>query len=140
MKNLIITWFNCFTNFTLSSADKVTTGTYSFTSFIFKVAPFALIALASVPIAAVVNTQFSIHINESSILQLINGISNDLQKLLKYFSGTAIFIPFFVPFASVLVIRLALYLNEGALSSLVTSALLNILSLSKPHKLPELSE
>ena len=137
MKNLIITWFNCFTNFTLSSADKVTTGTYSFTSFIFKVAPFALIALASVPIAAVVNTQFSIHINESSILQLINGISNDLQKLLKYFSGTAIFIPFFVPFASVSAVRLAFYINKGAL---VTFALLAISSLLKSYKLPEVSD
>ena len=48
-------------------------------------------------------------------VQLINNISNDLQKLLKYFSGTAIFTPFFVPFAPVLLIILALYLNERAL-------------------------
>ena len=41
--------------------------------------------------------QLSIHFNESSILQLINGISNDLQKLVKYFNGTAIFTPFFLP-------------------------------------------
>ena len=80
------------------------------------------------------------HFNESSSLQLINGISNDLQKLLKYFSGTAIFTPFFVPLFSVLPIILALYLNEGALLLLVTSALLTISSLLKPYKLPDVSE
>ena len=37
-------------------------------------------------------------------------------------------------------IRLALYLNEEALLSLVTFALLAIGSLLIPHKLPELSE
>ena len=62
-------------------------------------------------------------------LQLISGISNDLQKLLKYFNGTAIFTPFFVPLFPVLPIRLALYLNEEALLSLVTFALLIISSL-----------
>ena len=80
--------------------------------------------------------QFSIHFNEGSILL----ITNDLQKLLKYFYGTAIFTPFFLPLFPVLPIRFALYLNEGALSSLVTSALLTISSLLKSHKLPEVSE
>ena len=74
------------------------------------------------------------------VLQLIDGISNDLQKLLKYFNVTAIFTPFFVPLIPVLPIRLALCLNEGALSSLVTFALLSISSLLKSHKLPEVSE
>ena len=73
-------------------------------------------------------------------MQLINGICNDLQKLLKYFSGTASFTPFFVQSASVPTIKFALYLNKGALTSLVTSALLVISSLLKPQKLPELSE
>ena len=73
-------------------------------------------------------------------MQLINGISNDLQKLLKYFNGTAIFTPFFVPLFSVLPIRFALYLNEGALLSLVTFALSTISSLLKSYKLPEVSE
>ena len=49
--------------------------------------------------------------------QLINGISNDLQKLLKYFNGASIF----VLFAELLVLltasaifptRAALYLND----------------------------
>ena len=91
-------------------------------------------------VAAVLSTQFSVHFNESSTLQLINGTSNDLQNLLQYFSGTAIFTPFFVPLFTVLPILLALYLNEGALSILVTFALSTILSLLKPHKLPEVSE
>ena len=67
-------------------------------------------------------------------------LSNDLQKLLNYLGGTAIFTPFFVPSALVLAIMFALYLNEGVLSSLVTFALLAISSLLKPNKLPELSE
>ena len=36
-------------------------------------------------------TQSILQFNARSILQLINGISKDLQKLLKYFSGTVIF-------------------------------------------------
>ena len=72
-------------------------------------------------------------------LQLINDISNDLQKLLKYFNGTAIFTPFFVPLFSVLPIRFTLYLNEGALS-LLTPALLTISSLLNCHKLHEVEE
>ena len=50
-----------------------------------------------------------------------------------------LFTPFFVPFPSVLPIRFALYLNEGALS-LVTSALLVISSLLNCYKLPEVPE
>ena len=105
-----------------------------------KVALSAPVALASAPIAAVVNTQVLIHFNESSTFQLINGISHDLQRLFKYFSGTTIFTPFFVPSVSALTIRLALYLIEGASLSLVTFALPVISSLLKPYKLPEVSE
>ena len=75
---------------------------------LFKVALSAPVSLAFATIAAVVNTQFSIHFNESSTLQLINDISNDLQKLLKYFNGTAISTFFFVPLFSVLPIRFGL--------------------------------
>ena len=52
---------------------------------------------------------FGFHVNESSTLELINHISNDLQKLLEYFSSTAIFTPF------LFVIRLDLYLNDDEL-------------------------
>ena len=51
-----------------------------------------------------------------ALLQLINGISKDLQKLLKYFNGIAIFTPFFLPLFPVLPIRFALYLNQEGLS------------------------
>ena len=119
---------NNFNNFTLSSADKVTIGKKRFASVILKIA-----------VLAVVSKHFSIEFNESSILQLINGISSDLQKLLKHFNGTAIFTRFFIPLLSVLPIILALYLNEEELI-LVPSALLSILSLSKSHKLPDVSE
>ena len=43
-------------------------------------------------LATLDNIQFLFHVNESSTLQLINGISSDRQKLLKYCNGTAIFV------------------------------------------------
>ena len=61
------------------------------------------------------NIKFTYQFNESSTLQLINGISNGLQKLLKYFRGTGIFTPSFLLFApstTVLPIRFDLYLND----------------------------
>ena len=91
-------------------------------------------------VAVAVNKHVSYHFNDSSTLQLINGISNDLQKLLKYFNGAATFISFFLPLFPVSPIRLAFCLNEGALSSLLTSALLIISSLLKYYKLSEVEE
>ena len=83
--------------------------------------------------------QFLFHVNETSTLQLINGISNDHQKLLKYFNGTAIFSPF------LLVIRLDLYLYDDELfgiwlASTVRSSFSFISSLLNCHKLPGVSE
>ena len=63
--------------------------------------------VAAVP--ALENIQFSYHFNESSILQLINGISGNFQKILKYFNDTAIFTQFLS------VIKLDLYLNDDGL-------------------------
>ena len=83
-------------------------GTWSFASVIVKA--------AAVP--ALDNIHSSYYFNENSILQLMNGISNDLQKLLKYFNGTAIFtfsLFLFAPSATVSPIRFALFLNEEAL-------------------------
>ena len=113
----------------MSSADKVTNCTLCFASVISKIA-----------VLATVSKHLSIQFNQSSALQLISSISNHLQKLLKYFNGTAVFTPFFLPLFSVLPIILAFYLHEVALSSLVTSALLTISSLLKPHKPPDVSE
>ena len=85
--------------------------------------------------AELVRIQFSFHVNESWALQLINGISNDLQKLLKYFSGTAIFTLF------LFVIRLALYLYDEEsfrtwLASMIKSTVPSISSLLNCHELP----
>ena len=99
-----------------------------------------ILKIALLALSKLVRTQFSVQFNESLILQLINGISNDLQTLLKYFNGNAIFTRFFVPLFSVLLIILASYLNEGELLQLVKSALLSIPSLLKSHKLAGVSE
>ena len=102
----------------LFSVYKVTTGTKSFVSIILK--------LTAVP--DLDNIHFLLHVTSSSALQLINGISNDLQILLKYFNGTAIseFITVsFAPSAATLPIRLDLYLNDEELSAF-TLALLSV--------------
>ena len=66
------------------------------------------------------NIQFLSHVNESSTLQLINGISNDLQKLLKYFNGTTIFTPYFLPPFGMVSVRFDLYLKDDELSVLTS--------------------
>ena len=48
----------------------------------------------------------------NSTLQLINGISTNLQKLLRYFNGTAIVTFSRIPFAAVLPINLVLYKKD----------------------------
>ena len=45
-------------------------------------------------------TQYFVHLNFNSTLQLINGISNNLQKLLKYLHGTAVVAFFKIPLIS----------------------------------------
>ena len=85
------------------------------------------------------STQFGSHENERSNLQLVNDISNDLQKLLKYFSGTAIFTPF------LFVIRLDSYLNDDKLFgiwllSAVKSTSPSIPSLLNCHKYFKVSQ
>ena len=42
------------------------------------------------PLPAADKTHYFVHLSFNSTLQLINGISSDLQKLLKYFNGTTI--------------------------------------------------
>ena len=72
----------------------------------------------------VVSTQFAFHINESSTLQILKGITSDLQKILKYFNGATIFTPWIFPFASVLPIRPDLYLNDEELAVVIPALLL----------------
>ena len=88
--------------------------------------------------------QFLFHVNESSALQLINGISNDLQKLHKYLNGTGIFTPFFLPPFRMVAIRFDLYLKDDELSALTSERFplfsFGYSSLLNCHKLPEVSE
>ena len=51
--------------------------------------------IAKIELSATVDNIQVYNVNDSSILQLINGISNDLPKLFTYFNGAAIFTPFF---------------------------------------------
>ena len=65
-------------------------------------------------------------------MQLINGISSDLQKLLKSFNGTAAVAFFKIPFeltVSVSCNNLALYLKDLKLLSLEISALTSVASM-----------
>ena len=102
----------------MSLADKVTTGTCNFVFLIVKI----ILSTLSAPAAD--KTQYFVHFN--SILQLLNGITSNLQTLLKYFNGTAIVaflkIPF-VPSAAVFHNNLALYLKDLKSSPLAISAL-----------------
>ena len=68
-------------------------------------------------------TQYFVHLCFHSTLQLINYISRDLQKLLKYFSGTAIVAFFRIPLALIRVSlatvfpkNIVLYLKDLKLS------------------------
>ena len=76
-------------------------------------------------------------------LHLINGISNDLQKLLKYFNGTTILVSFtklLLLAAFTVFPTRALYLNDLELSVLKSALLTGILSLLNCNKLPGVSE
>ena len=75
------------------SFDKVTTGTYSFVSFILNVAPdgATIAGSASAFIVISAKTQFLDQVKINSTSQLINGIFKALQKLLKCFSGITTF-------------------------------------------------
>ena len=69
----------------------MTTGICSFVSLIVKIKLLALassLILFSLPVT--IKTPYFVHVSFSSTLQLINGVSSNLQKLLKYFNGTAI--------------------------------------------------
>ena len=72
----------------------------------------------SIVTPAVAKKQCFVHLSFNSTLQLINHISSDLQKLLKYFFGTAImaffriFLLFGAGWASVSPTNLALYIKD----------------------------
>ena len=95
-------------------------------------------------LATLENIQVLFHVNESSTLQLINCISNDLQKLLKNFNSTAIFTSFFLPSFEIVPIRFDLYLKDDQFSVLTIERFplfsFACFSLLNCHKLPEVSE
>ena len=64
-----------------SLIDEVTTGKQRLVLVIIKLTPIMWSSSS-------INTQCFGHLKSSSNLQLINGKSRDLQKLLKYFNGT----------------------------------------------------
>ena len=87
-------------------------------------------------------TQSLIQFNSRWILQLINDISKELQKLLKYFSGTAIF-----TFLNILLpspMKLDLYLKEVELGAEILLGFpvsdTGDLSLLNCHRHPEVCE
>ena len=57
------------------------------------------IILLGLPAPAAVKTQYLAHLIFNSVLQLIHGISSNLQKLLKYFNETATVSFFRIPSA-----------------------------------------
>ena len=117
----------------MSLLDKVTIGTYNFVFVILN----AVLAIVDI-------TQSLLKFNSRWILQLINGIAKDFQRLLKYFSGTAIF-----TFLNTLLpaeanesrMRLDLYLKDDELSAETLSGFPAFVtgdsSLLNCHKLPE---
>ena len=95
----------------LSFADKVTTGRYNFESLIVKIILLESALVLSTP--PIVKTQCFVHLSFSSIFQLINDISSHLQKLLRYFNGTAIVVFSIIPFAvAVFTINVVLCLED----------------------------
>ena len=95
--------FICWSSFSLSLVDKVTTGTYYFAS---------VIANFPSPVELVI-TQSLDHVKIRLTSQLINGISGVLQKLLKYFSGTVISTSFVLPSSGVSPVIYTLDLNDS---------------------------
>ena len=86
--------------------------------------------------------QSLIHFNSRWTLQLIHGISNDLQKFLRCFNETIVF-AFFTELFVLLTVSAAfpagaaLYLNDLELSILKSALLTGTSSLLNCHKLPD---
>ena len=87
----------------------MTTGTYSFVSLVVKIILLEFTLLFLIPSKGQI--QYFVHVRFNSTLQLINGISSDCQKLLKYFNETAVVASFFRT-EFLLSIALALYLKN----------------------------
>ena len=88
--------------------------------------------------------QYSIEFNLRWTFQFINGISNDLQKLLRYFNGTNIFVFFAKLFPSAAFVvfpaRAALYLKDWELPTVKAALLSETSSPLNCYKLSDVSE
>ena len=65
-------------------------GTFNFVSSIVKMILLSSLLPLALSVPATDKTKCFAHLSFNSTLQLINGISSDLQKLFTYFNGTAI--------------------------------------------------
>ena len=109
--------------FELSWVDKVTSGTYSFVSFI-----------SNFPSSVeLVITQSTDHIKRRLTSQFINGISRVFQKLLKFFNGTINSTPFVFPSAAVILVIFTVDLNDSESVKLLLGS-----SLQCSHRLPDI--
>ena len=109
--------------FELSWVDKVTSGTYSFVSFI-----------SNVPSSVeLVITQSTDHIERRLTLQFINGISRVFQKLLKFFNCTINSTSFAFPSAAVFLVIFTVDLNDSESVKLLFGS-----SLKYSHRLPDI--
>ena len=70
-----------------------------FLFLVVKIILFASALTLSQSLSLSSKTPCFVNLSFSSTLQLINSISNDSQKLLRYFTGTAIALFFRIPFA-----------------------------------------
>ena len=109
--------FSCFVKFTLSLVDKVTIGTYNFVLVILNVVAPTILDIK----------QFLVQLSSKLILQLVNGISNDLKKLDIYFKGTTIFA----------LLRSACALSQAPEAIILPSSFKFCSSLLNCHKPPE---
>ena len=98
-------------------------------------------------VSAIVDiTQSLLQSNSRRILQSINGISKDLQNLLKYFSGTAIFKYLNTPLSAAVsgLKKLVLHLKDNELavetSTRFPAFVTSDSSLLNCHQFPEVSE
>ena len=106
-----------------------------------------MFVILNVVLAIVDLTQCLLQFNSRWILQLINYISKELQKLLKYFSGTAIFTFLNTLLPSTAIqsfMKLDLYLKDDELAvetfSWFPASVAGDSSLLNCHKLPEVSD
>ena len=117
----------------MSLLDKVTIEAYNFV--------FVLLNVMT-PITLDI-TQSYLQFNSRWILQLINSISKDLQKLVNYFSGTAIFTSLNTPLSSAIsrLKKLDLYLKDDEFVVLTITGTPSLFTgdpwLLNCHKLPE---